>query len=131
MGYIHNLFATAGEVAQLTREALFYRNLYEHELEKNGLLEKAILAERKRRDEMSLKTLDLISKQNGLPMIFKEKVERVQPEPQPLSILDEERIVYIAEAMRNDDLDIGNEDRPIEAYVNAIKLNPDKYLNGR
>jgi hypothetical protein len=127
MMWFRNLLAP--EIAQLTREALFYKELYEAERIKSALLEKTVLAERKKRDDLVLKTLDQISRQHGLPMVFKEKVVQPKPEPEPLSMADAERVSYIAEAMRNDDLDRDGDARPIEAYIDAIKLDPARYLS--
>ncbi len=129
MGFFRNLFTTAGEVASLTREVLSLQGQLEHERTRNALLEQQIIAERKKKDSVLLKYCDQVSKLNHLPMVFREKVERPAQEPEPLSIVEEERVKYIAEAMRNDDLDRDGDARPIEAYIDAINLDPAKYLS--
>lgn len=135
MKFLRNLFVP--EIAQLTREALLYKRLYEAECEKNAVLEKAVITERRAKDKFVNTFCDQISKQNGLPMVFKEKVEQPKPEPEPLSLAEEESIKYIAQQLQDDDRAMAEqgENMPVyqlEDYIAAIRQDPSKYLqNGR
>ncbi len=138
MGFLHNFFKTAGEVAALTQQCDFYQHELERVRWENEQLRAEVKSERQKKDRIVNKFCDQISKQQGLPTLFKEKEVTPQAEPE-FNYADEEAIRFTAESARNDDIERlraegkeGIEFPPsIETYIDAIRQDPDKFLRWR
>ncbi len=99
MGYIRDMFRTAGEVSTLTRQLEFSQSENERLVWQVTELDKAVKAERASKDRFVNKFCDQLSKQHGLPMKFDDKPEPKPIEKEPLTAYQEMRIEEIAKQM--------------------------------
>lgn len=128
MGWIRNAFKTAGEVNSLVREVGFLQGLLEARDKRIEMLEAVIVSERKAKDKVLLRHADMMSAQAKLGQHFvNDAIPKLEIEPEPLTLQQIEAIDWAAKAMRDADIEAGVE-RPIEAYIDAIKSDPNRYL---
>lgn len=129
MGWLHNAFKTAGEVASLEREAAFLQGLLNAEKERVILLESAIVKERAAKDKVLLRHADIMTRQAKLGEHFvNDALPKLEIEPEPLTLQEIEKLEWAAQVSRDADLEIGI-DKPIEMYLEAVRQDPYRYLS--
>ena len=129
--FFRNLFRTAGEVSGLSQQVTFYEKQNELLEWKVKELEKEVKSERRLKDTFVRQFCNQMSVKNGLYGAFKTPEEEKRPEQSKLFDLspdEEEKILWAAEQMRNDDIESGNDPRPIEAYANKLREDPARYI---
>lgn len=127
MGLFRDMFRTAGEVASLTRQCVFYENENERLRIENALLTKEIRLERGKKDKIAEHVYNLHARQAKLPMVFQDEKEKPKREPEIFSEIDAQKIEYYAKAMQRNDEGNVNPLPPLEIYVEAIKNNKELY----
>ncbi len=86
MSYFRNLFNQALRISRLETKCEYLESLLDREETRNKYLEKQILAERKKKDDVLLRYGDQVSRQAKLPEHFvSDAEEKVEPKYVPIS----------------------------------------------
>lgn len=131
MGFLRDMFRTAGEVAQLTARCAWLDAEREKLEWKVQALEKEVRSERRRFDTLQRTYLNQISVKNGLYGAFKEPESPPQSPPVAapvLTLVESTTLEDYARQLRDEDRARGIE-RPLEAYLEAMRKNPELYLD--
>lgn len=129
MGFLRNLFKGASEYTALSQQLAFQEKRAETAEWKCEQLEKEVKAERKRFDKVQATFMDYVAKREGSQGKFTAvQVEPEVIEPEKLSMYEQGKIEWVAQSMRQADIDEGREPHSLEAYIEAIEANPQQYL---
>ncbi len=132
MGFLRNMFATAGEVELLRQQLAFSEKEREKLVWKVDALESEVKSERKRFDKTQAVVMDFtMHKTQGIG-----KVEKIQTDlfpkdtpvvEQKFTPSEESAMEALARAQMNADKESGFEPYPFEKYLQGIKDDPTKY----
>jgi len=127
MGFIRDMFRTAGEISTLTSQLKFSQDENERLVWQITQLEKEVKSERAAHRKDLLKMCDQISKQQGLPMKFEEKEAPKPPQAVPLTAYQEMQIDNLVKEMRAQAEEMNDELPSWEESVNMVKADIAKY----
>ena len=123
--WLKHIFARAGDVAILTQQLSFQEERAKTAEWKCEQLEKEVKAERKRFDKVQSTFMDFVAKHTGTQAKFTAvQAEPVVVEPEQLTLYEENKIEWLAEQMRDADIEAGKEPYPFSTYLEAIQANP-------